>query len=77
MQIWHGLDPFSMIQPNPNLDAEEREILEHFERGDLFQTDDSEAEIKAARRAARKSLNKSRPVKRQTTETNPNISRIG
>ena len=61
----------------PNLDAEEREILEHFERGDLLQTDDSEAEIKAARRAARKSLNITRPVKRQTAEPNPNISSRG
>ena len=62
---------------NEQLDAEECEILKRFERGKLRQAANAEAEIKAARRAARKSLNKSRPVKRQTTEPDPNISPIG
>ena len=43
-----------------SLNAEEREILEHFERGTLRSARDAEREIDAARKAARNTFDKLR-----------------
>ncbi len=59
---------------NYHLDAEEREILEHFERGDLRQADNSEAEIEVARQAAKQTFNKSRRVNLRVTERDFNLA---
>ena len=61
---------------NEQLDAEEREILEHFERGELQLADDATNEIKAARRAARDTLNKTGRANLRVTEPDQNISAI-
>lgn len=42
-----------------SMDAEEREILEKFERGDLFSTASAEEEMETAGQAARNTFNKS------------------
>ena len=44
------------------LNAEEREILEHFERGDLTPVSDAQREMETARHAARNTFNKTRRV---------------
>ena len=62
---------------NETLDAEEREILERFERDELRRKADAGDEIEAARRAARETLSKSRKVDPPMTEPNPNISASG
>jgi predicted DNA binding CopG/RHH family protein len=53
---------------NERLDAEEREILESFERGQLHSRPDAETEIEQARRAARNTFNKTRRVNLRVTE---------
>ncbi len=62
---------------NETLDAEEREILERFERDELRRKADAGDEIEAACRAARETLSKSRKVDPPMTEPNPNISASG
>ena len=62
---------------NEQLDAEEREILERFERGELRLTAETGNEIIAALRAAHITSSKSRKVDLRTTEPNPNISASG
>ena len=57
-----------------HLDAEEREILEHFERGDLRRAADADDEIEAARRAARNTFNKTRRVNLRVTERDFNLA---
>ena len=42
------------------VDAEEREILEKFERGDLLSSAGAEEEMETARQAARNTFNKTR-----------------
>ena len=66
-----------MSKINEPMDAEEREILERFERDELRHTADPGDEIEAARRAARETLSKSRSVDPPMTEPNPNISASG
>ena len=50
------------------LDAEEREILEQFERGELRSVADAEQEIAAAVEAARNTFKKTRRVNLRLTE---------
>ena len=56
------------------LDAEEREILERFERDGLRRTADTADEIEAARRAARATFNKTRRVNLRVTERDFNLA---
>lgn len=51
-----------------NLNLEEREILDLFERGELQPVADVEREIEAARQAARNTFNKTRRVNLRVTE---------
>ena len=50
------------------LTAEEQEILDGFERGDLRRADDAARELVEARRAARDTFSKSRRVNLRVTE---------
>ena len=59
---------------NEHLDAEEREILERFERGELRRAANATDEIEAARRAARKTFNKTRRVNLRVTERDFNLA---
>ena len=45
---------------NDKLSAEERDILERFERGELRSAPETEREVELARQAARKTSNKTR-----------------
>ncbi|MDE0031372.1 MAG: antitoxin [Deltaproteobacteria bacterium] len=56
------------------LDAEEREILEHFERGEVTTAPGAEREMKAARQAARNTFNKTRRVNLRVTERDFNLA---
>ena len=53
---------------NQSINAEEREILEKFQRGDLFSAAGAEDEMKTARQAARNTFNKTRRVNLRVTE---------
>ena len=53
---------------NGPMNAEEREILEKFERGDLLSSADAEEEMETARQAARNTFNKTRRVNLRVTE---------
>ena len=55
------------------MNAEEREVLEKFERGGLFSAASAEDEMKAARQAARNTLNKARRVNLRVTERDFNL----
>ena len=57
-----------------SLNAEEREILEHFELGTLRSAPDAEREIAAARKAARNTFNKTRRVNLRMTERDFNLA---
>ena len=50
------------------MNAEEEEILEKFERGDLLSSADAEEEMETARQAARNTFNKTRRVNLRVTE---------
>ena len=50
------------------LDAEERQILEHFERGELTRASGAQREMETARQAARNTFNKTRRVNLRITE---------
>ena len=50
------------------MDAEERDILARFERGELVAHPDAEREMAAAREAARNTFNKTRRVNLRVTE---------
>ena len=56
------------------LNAEEREILEKFERGELRRTAGSEAEMETARRMARSTFKKTRRVNLRVTERDFNLA---
>lgn len=57
------------------MDAEEREILEKFERGDLlFSAASAEDEMKTARQAVRNTFNKTRRVNLRVTERDFNLA---
>ena len=59
---------------NEGPNAEEREILEHFERGALRSVPDVEREIDVARQAARNTFNKTRRVNLRMTERDFNLA---
>ena len=56
------------------LNAEEREILEQFERGTLRSVPDVEREIEVARQVARNTFNKTRRVNLRMTERDFNLA---
>ena len=56
------------------MNAEEREILEKFERGDLLSSADAEEEMETARQAARNTFNKTRRVNLRVTERDFNLA---
>ena len=53
---------------NDQLDSEEREILEKFERGALRSARGAESEMETARQAARSTFHKTRRVNLRVTE---------
>ena len=59
---------------NQSINAEEREILEKFQRGDLFSAAGAEDEMKTARQAARNTFNKTRRVNLRVTERDFNLA---
>ena len=56
------------------LNAEEREILEHFERGELTPAAGAQREMEAAQLAARNTFNKTRRVNLRVTERDFNLA---
>lgn len=50
------------------LNAEEREILEHFERGEVTTASEAQREMEIAQQAARNTFNKTRRVNLRVTE---------
>ena len=56
------------------LNTEEQEILEQFERGELRRVDAVESEMETARQAARNTFNKTRRVNLRVTERDFNLA---
>ncbi len=56
------------------LNIEEQEILEKFERGEIRRADDAAKEMETARIAARNTFNKSRRVNLRMTERDFNLA---
>ncbi len=56
------------------LSAEERDVLDRFERDELPIAPDAEREIEAARQAARNTFNKTRRVNLRVTERDFNLA---
>ena len=56
------------------LNAEEREILEHFERGELTAAPGAQREMETAQHAARNTFNKTRRVNLRVTERDFNLA---
>ena len=59
---------------NDDMNAEERDILDRFERGELRSAPGVEREIDVARRAARNTFNKTRRVNLRVTERDFNLA---
>ena len=59
---------------NNNLNSEERDILERFERDEIRPAPDAEQEIDLARQAARNTFNKTRRVNLRMTERDFNLA---
>ena len=59
---------------NDNLDREEIEILEQFERGEFRSVPDVEHQIQIAREAARNTFNKTKRVNLRVTERDFNLA---
>ena len=59
---------------NDQLNSEEREILEKFERGELQSARGAEREMETARQAARSAFNKTRRVNLRVTERDFNLA---
>jgi len=59
---------------NDQLNSEEREILEKFERGKLRSARGAEREMETARRAARSTFHKTRRVNLRVTERDFNLA---
>lgn len=53
---------------NEHMSAEERDILDRFERGDLRSAPNAEREVEAARQAARNTFRKTKRVNLRVTE---------
>lgn len=60
---------------NDEISAEEREILDRFERGDLRSAPGAECEVEAARPAARNTFNKTKRVNLRVTERDFSLAR--
>ena len=56
------------------MSAEEREILDEFERGELRSAPGAERELQVARQAARNTFNKTRRVNLRMTERDFNLA---
>ena len=56
------------------MSVEERDILNRSQRGELRSTPDAEREIELARRSARNTVNKTRPVNSRVTERDFNLA---
>ncbi len=59
---------------NDELSAEERDVLNRFERDELRTAPDAEQEIEAARQAARNTFNKTKRVNLRVTERDFNLA---
>ncbi|MCY4435928.1 MAG: hypothetical protein OXE05_01175 [Chloroflexi bacterium] len=59
---------------NDETNAEERDILARFERGELHSTPDAEREVETARQAARNTFNKTKRVNLRVTERDFNLA---
>ena len=59
---------------NDNMSAEERDILERFERDELPSAPGVEREIESARQAARNTFNKTKRVNLRVTERDFNLA---
>ena len=59
---------------NDTLSADERDILDRFQRGDLRSDPGAEREIEAARQAARHTFNKTKRVNLRVTERDFNLA---
>ena len=59
---------------NNDLNSEERDILERFERDEIRPAPDAEQEIDLARQAARNTFNKTRRVNLRMTERDFNLA---
>ena len=59
---------------NDKLNAEERDILERFERGELRSAPDAEREVELARQTARSTFNKTKRVNLRVTERDFNLA---
>ena len=59
---------------NDELSAEERDILDRFQRGELRSASGAEHEIEAARQAARHTFNKTKRVNLRVTERDFNLA---
>ena len=59
---------------NRRMDAEEQDILDSFERGELRPSSDAADEILAARQSARNTFNKTRRVNLRMTERDFNLA---
>lgn len=59
---------------NDELSAEERDVLDRFERDGLRAAPDAEREIEAARQAARNTFNKTKRVNLRVTERDFNLA---
>ena len=56
------------------LNAEEREMLEHFERGELTAASEAQREMETAQLAAHNTFNKTRRVNLRVTERDFNLA---
>ncbi len=59
---------------NTGMSAEERDILDRFERGELRTAPDADHEAELARRAARNTFNKTKRVNLRVTERDFNLA---
>ena len=59
---------------NDELSAEERDVLDRFERGEIRSASDAELEAELARQAARNTFNKTRRVNLRVTERDFNLA---
>ena len=59
---------------NGKMSAEERDILDRFQRGELRSATNAEQETKAARQAARNTFNKTKRVNLRVTERDFNLA---
>ena len=76
LQVDAGLKEGTVVMSQP-MNAEEREILEKFERGDLLSSTTAAKEMENARQAARNTFNKTRRVNLRVTERDFNLAHAG